>query len=141
MMVKSLSYRTHHSQDRPNLCQKIMPRSSKNVSRSIFTTDANLTTLKTALDSILFKSEDFSKMVEKNPLLKALSPILDDFKIFTKGTIFYDSSDEKHDGEITKPVWPTVLEIRLCSMQEGGLKAPKMVLVHLFQRIRIRRPQ
>ncbi len=52
--------------------------------------------------------------------------------------ILYYSSDEKHDGEIAKPVWPTVLKIGLCSVQEGGLELPKMVLARLFQRIQIR---
>ncbi len=57
--------------------------------------DANLTTSKTAIDAISSKSGDFNKMVEKNPLVKAFSPILDDFQIFAKELLSFTTGQRR----------------------------------------------
>ncbi len=80
-------------------------------------------------------------MAEKSLLVKAFSPVLDDFKFSQKDTVLYYSSDEKHNGDIAEPVWPTVLGKGPYSVQEGVPEPPKMAPAQSPQRIQIRRPR
>ncbi len=60
----------------------------------------------------MFKSGNFDKLGENYPLIvKAVSPILDEYKIFAKVPHPSIKVDQKHDGEVTEPVQQTILKI------------------------------
>ncbi len=68
--------------------------------------------LKTCLDVVLFKSGNFDNLGENCPLIvKAVSPILDKYKIFAKVPHPLIKFDEKHDDEVTEPIQQTILKI------------------------------
>ncbi len=58
------------------------------------------------------KSGFFDKLGETQPLIvKAVSPILDEYKIFVKVPHPVIKFDQKHDGEIAEPIQQTILKI------------------------------
>ncbi len=76
------------------------PRTPKNGPNSITAMGLIRAILKTYL-VVLSKSGSFDKLGENYPLIvKAISPILDEYKIFAKVLHPLIKFDQKHDGEV-----------------------------------------
>ncbi len=74
--------------------------------------------MKTYLD-VVSKSGNLDKLGENNPLIvKAVSLILDKYKILGKVPHPLIKFDEKHDGDVTELIQQIILKIGLISVQE-----------------------
>ncbi len=81
------------------------PKAFKNGPNSITATGSIRAILKTYLDVVSSKSGNFDKLGENHPLIvKAISPILDEYKIFAKVPHPLIKFDQKHVCEITEPI-------------------------------------
>ncbi len=83
-------------------------RAYKNGPNSITATSLIRAILKTCLDVVSSKLGSFDKLGENHPLIvKAISPILDEYKIFAKVPHPLIKCDQKHDGKVTESVRQT----------------------------------
>ncbi len=68
--------------------------------------------LKICLDVVLSKSYNFDKLGENHPLIvKAVSPISEEYKIFAQVPHPLIKFDQKHFVEVTRPMQQTILKI------------------------------
>ncbi len=91
-----------------------------------------MVTLKTWLVAISSKSCNFNKLGENpaltNIIVRAISPILNKYKIFAKVPYPLIKFDEKHDGEVAEHIQQTILKIGPIFVQKWCLDHPKMIL-------------
>ncbi len=72
-------------------------------------------------------------------IVRGISPVLDDYKIFAKVLHPLIKFDKKYDSEVNEPIQQTILKISSIFVQKLCLDHPKNDPHQFSRRVRIRR--